>query len=572
VSTLDTVVDRLQDAPVAPARPAPRGPAVLPLVILLVAAVSFAVSATSLLHAPPTEYGLLASASPLLAASILLTAIGFTLAVRRRSVRVAVLGVFLMIVVQRLPTTIGTDSPMYAWVYKHLGVVDYIQHEHALAWGVDVYNGWPGVFGLTAWFCDLTGLSPTTFAHWFTPFWHLLFAVLIYAAARAWDLDRMQSVVAVFVAVTVNWVAQDYFSPQALAMLFAVGVITVMGCSRGKPVGVWLTVLLFTAIVITHQLTPFWLLSAIGVLAVTRRLKPWWIFLPLGAILLSFVAYNYGAIAGFLDFSGDVVENAKSNVPTVGSAGQQITSTAVRLLSGALWLSAAGVLAYRMFRRQTFFALGVLVVTPMFIIAGASYGGEAIFRVFLYSLVGCSIVLAPGLVGLLQRNWKGFVPGLAAVVIATALAAQGYFGGWFAYIMPKAQVDAINKVLLDTDFPAYVSSPVPGWPQRGNWRYVDYARYKFWYDHSFIVEENLIGSKFDSGDDYPRLIKMIAERTDASTYLVLNTQMSWYTYYFGVLPLDAIDNLREQARNDPFWKVVYDDADVSVFRHDIELD
>jgi hypothetical protein len=569
-----TVVDAVvQDAPVptVPARPE-RARRSLPLIILLVAAVAFGYAATTIRDAPHTEYGLLASASPTFLASILLTTLGFVMAVRRNSLVLAVLGVALMIVVQRLPMAIGTDSPMYGWVYKHLGVVDYIQHADTLAWGVDVYNGWPGVFVLTAWFCDLTGLSPTAFAQWFTPLWHVLFALLIFAAARAWDLNAMQSVVASFLAATVNWVAQDYFSPQATAMLLAVGIIVVMGYARDRPVGVWLIVALFTAITITHQLTPFWLLSAIGLLAVTKRLKPWWIFIPLGVILLGYTAFNFSAISGFLDFSGDIVDNAKSNVPTIGSDGQQLTSLAVRLLSGGLWLSAAGVLAYRMFRRQPFFALGVLVVSPMFIIAGASYGGEAIFRVFLYSLVGCSIVLAPGLVRLLQGRWFAGAGGASILVVATALAAQGYFGGWYAYLMPKAQVEAVNKVLMEADFPAYVSTPVPAWPQRGNWRYVDYARFKDWYDHSFILQENLTGSRFDTDMDYPRLTKMIGERADASTYMVLTDQMSWYTYYFGVLPLDAVGNLKEQALNDPFWKVVYDDGDVAVFRHDIELD
>jgi hypothetical protein len=378
-------------------------------------------------------------------------------------------------------------------------------------------------------------------------------------------------VTAAFLAVTVNWVAQDYFSPQAAAMLMAVGVIIVMGHSRQRPAAVWLILLLFTAVTITHQLTPFWLLAAIGLLAVAKQLKPWWIVFPLGAILLAFVAYNYEAIAGFLDFSGDIVDNAKSNVPTVGSPGQQLTSASVRVLSGVLWASALGVLAYRAWRRRPYFAVGVLVVSPMLILAGASYGGEAIFRVFLYSLTGCSIVLAPGLVGLLQGNWRRLVAGVTIVIVAAALSAQGYFGGWFAYLMPKAQVDAVNQVLLEADFPAYVSTPVPAWPQRGNWRYVEYDRFKYWYDHSFILEENLMGSAFDAQTDYPRLTKMIGERTDASTYLVLTEQMDWYSYYFGVLQLGAMDNLREAARNDPFWKLVYDDGAVTVFRHDIEV-
>jgi hypothetical protein len=570
MTVLDTVIEDRTEPPVLAPPPHPARPW-LPLAVLAVAAVAFVFSTFTMADAPPTEYGLLASASPAFVVSILLTALGFAMAVRRNSLRVAGIAVFVMIVVQRLPMTIATDSPMYAWVYKHLGVVDYIQHEHAIARGVDVYNSWPGAFGLTAWFCDLTGLSPTTFAHWFTPLWHLLFTVMVFAAARAWSLDRMQSMVATFVAVTVNWVAQDYFAPQAFAMLFAVGIIILMGYSRQRPAGLALIVVLFAATTITHQLTPFWLLAAIGLLAVTRNLKPWWIFIPLGVILLSYVAYNYQAISGFLDFSGDLVDNAKSNVPTIGSEGQQWTSLAVRVLSGGLWLSAAAVLVVRMVRRQPFFALGVLVGSPMLIIAGASYGGEAIFRVFLYSLVGCSIVLAPVLTGLLQGRWIAATAGVSAVLVASALAAQGYFGGWYAYLMPKAQVEAINKVMLEADFPAYMSSPVPGWPQRGNWRYVDYARFKDWYDHSFIIQENLIGTGFDAGEDYPRLTRMISERTDASSYLVINDQMAWYTYYFGVLPLDAISNLKEQARNDPFWKVIYDDDGVAIFKHDIEI-
>ncbi|CAN5472678.1 hypothetical protein BH11ACT6_BH11ACT6_42280 [soil metagenome] len=571
MTVLDTVIEDRQDSQPTRhrAQPIPARPWLAPAV-LAVAALAFAFAATTL-DAPPSEYGLLTSASPLLLASILLTAVGFVLAVRANSFRVAGLAVFLMIVVQRLPTAIGTDGPMYPWVYKHLGVVDYIQHTNALAHGVDVYNDWPGIFGLTAWFSDLTGLSPTAFAHWFTPGWHLLFVLLIFAAARAWDLDRMQAMVAVFVAASINWVAQDYFSPQGTAMLLAVGVIIVMGHSRQRPVAVPILIVLFAAVVISHQLTPFWLLAAIGLLAVTKRLKPWWIFIPLGVILLAFVASNYSAISGFLDFSGNVVDNAKSNVPTVGSPGQQLMSMMVRALTAAMWLSTAAVLAYRAYRRQPFFALGVLAFSPMLIIAGASYGGEAIFRVFLYSLVGCSIILAPGLLGLLQGRRMAFGTGMAAVLVATALSAQGYFGGWFAYLMPRAQVEAVNNVLMEADFPAYVSTPVPSWPQRGNWRYVDYSRFKDSYDHSFVVQMHLAGAAFDAKTDYPLLTKMVGERTDASTYMVLTDQMDQYAYYFGVLQTNGMDELREQALEDPFWKLVYDGDGVMVFRHDIEL-
>ena len=191
---------------------------------------------------------------------------------------------------------------------------------------------------------------------------------------------------------------------------------------------------------------------------------------------------------------------------------------------------------------------------------------------FLYSLVGCSIILAPGLLGLLQGRRVAFGTAIATVLVATALSAQGYFGGWFAYLMPRAQVEAVNNVLMGADFPAYVSTPVPSWPQRGNWRYVDYARFKDSYDHSFIVQQHLMGSSFDAGTDYPLLTQMVGERADASTYLVLTDQMDQYAHYFGVLQTGGMDNLREQALEDPFWKLVYDGDGVLVFRHDIEVE
>ncbi len=205
---------------------------------MLAAAAAFAYAATTLRNSRISEYGLLATASPLLIASIVLTALAFAAAVRRREFRAAVVATALMIAVQRLPAVIATDSPpMYSWTYKHLGVVDYIQHEHALARGIDVYHSWPGLFGFTAWLSDLSGVAPVTLAHGFTPpLFHVVFVSLVFVAARAWDLDRLQALTASFLAAALNWVAQDYYSPQSTVMVLTAGIVCLIGLSRTKPV------------------------------------------------------------------------------------------------------------------------------------------------------------------------------------------------------------------------------------------------------------------------------------------------------------------------------------------------
>ena len=378
----------------------------LPWVILAVGVGLFAYGVTTIPVTVPSQFGLLAVASPAYVSSILLTATGFVVAIRKGNLRAAAVATFLMIVVQRLPRTIATELPMYGWTYKHLGVVDYIQHSHTLARDADIYNCWPGTFAVTAWFSDLTGVSPWTIAHWFIPVFHVFFAIVVYGTARAWRLNSMTALTATFLVVTLNWVEQDYFSPQATVIFLAVAIFGLVGLSHDRPVGTVLIIVLFAAATVTHQLTPYWIAGAIGVLVVTRKMRPWWIIFPLAVILLGFLIYNWDQASHYELFSANPVENAESNVPTPGVLGQRITSVMIRVLSASMWLGTALILFIRWRKKQPFWANAVFALSPMMILGGQSYGGEAIFRVFLYSLVGCSIVIAPVVVAAIRGSMK----------------------------------------------------------------------------------------------------------------------------------------------------------------------
>lgn len=537
---------------------------------ILLAAAAFAIGFGSIRHAAVTEYGLLASASPWYGSSIGLTAFAFAIAIRRNHIRVAVTSVALMILVQRLPSTLSTDKPMYSWTYKHLGVVDYIQHEQTLARGVDIYNGWPGLFAMTAWFSDLTGIEPVSIAHWFTVGFHFLFAGLAYSAARAWNVDKRGAIVVSFLVVTLNWVGQDYYSPQATAMLLTAAILVLVGLSRQSPRGTALIILVFGALTITHQLTPYWLFFAMTLMAVTKRLKPWWIIVPLAVILFSYLAYNFDEVNNFTLFSTDVANNAKGNIPTVGSVGQQMTSLAVRVLSGSMWALTGLCIIRRWRRKEPFFIFGVLALSPLLILAGQGYGGEAIFRVFLYSLLGCSILLAPPLVKMLTKRLFTFFVAVFLLVAGSALSAQGYLGAWFANTMPKEQVEASETVLEQADFPAYLTVVAPVWPQRSSWRYVEYARFSDHFDDPMIFAAKLIGSHFDTDADYAKFTEAINSRQNAPTYLIFTEQMRLYAWYFGILPLDAMPNLKQRMLRDPSWQTVYDAQGLSVFRRTVE--
>ena len=545
----------------------------LPWAILALALVLFVYGERTIPTAVPSQWGLLAVASPTYAAAILLVALAFAVAVRRANAPAMVVAIALTIVVQRLPRTIATDMPMYAWTYKHIGVVDYIQHAHTLARDVDIYNGWPGLFALTAWFSDLTGVPVTEIAHWFTPVFHVIFAVVVFGVARCWGLNLMHALTATFLVATLNWVEQDYYSPQATVMVLVAGVLMLVGLSRDRPVGTLLIILLFGAATVTHQLTPYWTLMVIGLLVITRRMRPWWIVIPLAAMLGAYLLYNWDQASQYTLFSSDVLDNAKTNIPTVGVLGQRVTSAGVRGLSATMWVITAIVLLVRWRRKQAFLASGILALSPMLILGGQNYGGEAVFRVFLYSLIGCCLVLAPVLVGALQGGIKRYAAGLAALGVATALSAQGYTGSWYANVMPKSQVDTARVVLGQAELPSYLTAVAPVWPERSSWRYVDYARFDAHFDGLMINAANLAGRHFISQTDYEEFVYALNSRPDASTYLIITDQMRVYSWYFGILPWDALPNLKEWLKRDTErWQPFFDGEGITVFVHKVDTD
>lgn len=526
----------------------------------------------ALANAGISEFGLLVSGSPLFVVAIVLVASAMAVALRRGLVGAALAATIGMVAVQRLTPTLITEVPMYSWTYKHIGVVDYLQTHGELARGVGVYHDWPGVFAATAWFCDLTGLSPIALAHWWTPLYHLIMVGLVIAVARAWGQSRLTSVTAAFLVETLNWVAQDYFSPQATVMALGLGIFVVFGLSRRRPALTPVALLLFAAVVVSHQLTPYWLTLVALLLVLTRNLRPWWLPVAMGVMTLAMLWLNYDSVSHFTLFSADVVGNAQSNVPTKGVFGRQVTSLIIRGMSMGLWVTAA-ICAFRDRRaHRPVMARAVLAFSPFVILGAQSYGGEAIFRIFLYALPGCALLIAPHLVGVMRATTRGLrslfrrTVATIAVVIAALASAQSYYGGWFANLMTREQVLYADYLLKEAPLPSYLMVAAPSWPERVNGRYVDFARFRTGYDYPMVYAAKLIGSDFTADADYQTFNEVVAGRTGGPTFLIISDQMEIYDWYFGLLPEGALDNLADRMRRDPAWAQIYTTDSFVVFR------
>src|SRR5262249_22318037 len=159
------------------------------------------------------------------AAGLLVIGATLQVALRTRSDVITLLYLVALVVVLFGTVPAVSAEPHYAWVYKHVGVSRFLGVNHTPDLNADIYNRWPGFFALTAVFSDLTGVSnPIVYAGWSEVFFALLQAFLIRSAVRMWVEDDRVADGAALLFLLGNWVAQGYFSPQALDFTLALAL------------------------------------------------------------------------------------------------------------------------------------------------------------------------------------------------------------------------------------------------------------------------------------------------------------------------------------------------------------
>ncbi|TFB84418.1 hypothetical protein E3O44_15135 [Cryobacterium algoricola] len=572
-----------------------------PLLLSLLAALVFAVALPGLADAVPTQNGLLFSSAPGLPAgavfvgAVLLAVLAFCLAVRRRNPLEASVALLVYIACFRLPVALAAPEPIYGWTYKHLGVVDYIERHGTLLQGIDIYSGWPGVFAAIAWFGTVTGVPVVVIAQWFSLGIHLALAVAVFALCRAFGLAPLTALVGAFVAETANWIGQDYLSPQALTYLLAVILLTLLLRSRERPVFGWLSVPLFAAITVSHQLTPYWLIGITLALGLTRQVRPRYLGLVFALIAGGYLAANYDAVASFGLLSGfDPVANAHSGFAGSGSLGQTLTALAARASAIALWGGAAlaavlAIVRAKRMRAPTWIAL-VLAFSSFALLAGQNYGGEAIYRVFLYSIPGCALLVAPlveralsagrpagpfgpanpanpanaGDPAVRRRPRHGAVAATLVALLLSAASLQAYYGAWFSNLIRSDSLAVAESLLRTGKAPALILSIAPVGPSRMLAEYADFAAIDGQYDASMTSWSGWLGQGFETTDATDRLTTDLAD-SDRPIYVFVTSQMADYSDYYGLYPAGAVDRFTAQLAANPGWTTLVDTPTVHLF-------
>ncbi len=565
----------------APAERGSRGTTALLAVGLLVSLGLWVAALPGIRTAEPSIFGLLASGPvllPIALAGVLLIGL---LALRLHRPVLAGAAVGGLVLVLRGTTSFGTEAAGPSWAYKHIGVVEQLLAQQQVTPGTDIYMNWPGMFSAAAYLSDLSGVSTLALALWITPVVHVVIALQAFALARVFGATVTGSVAASMLIVVVNWVGQDYFAPQALALCLAGGVLVTLAQSRASRTCAVLSVVLFAAIVPTHQLTPFWLLGLGIVLAVLRRV-PWWVLLAMVAVLAAFVIPRLDVVETYGLFSGfDPVGNATNNVPGVQARGSDMGSLVARATVVVMWLSTLAVLVVRLhragwrrpWRHAHVVVPAVMAFSPIALLGGQNYGGEAINRVILYSCLGCAAVLGPALAGVLQRRLLPAAAAAVWAVVLTALAAQASFTQWPMNVIRDEDV-AATRWLAQEAPDATVIPVVFNWPGR------------VWtaYDRYFVLEpakdaslEGILSMQAaDAGEpvapngievDLAELEQIVQQRPEDPAYVVFSASMRARDEYYATYRPGVYQDLLDAVRTSPDWELVRSGDDLWAFQY-----
>ncbi|MCB0911304.1 MAG: hypothetical protein KDB60_06790, partial [Propionibacteriaceae bacterium] len=302
-----------------------------------------------------------------------------------------------------------------------------------------------------------------------------------------------------------------------------------------------------------------------------------WVMFVFAAMVISWTALNYDVVSSYgsifhFDPMGNVARNVNGGNP---SDGQRLTSWSGRFTTISTWLVTGVILLIRWRRkrnRRLTLTLAALALGSFTVLLGQSYGGEAIFRVFLYSVPGCALVIAPvverWLTARARRARLGVLAASAWLLVLTATAAQAFYGAWFSNRVDADALAASVWIVENASPDSRVLALAPGAPGRVVARYTEFVRHDRNFDGGVNAWDGWLGSDFEDDRVERMTNSMLSE--GLPTYAVVTQQMKVYNDYYGLFPGGAITRFEQQLVDNPHWTVIVHTPTLTIVQLDLE--
>ncbi|WP_449063684.1 glycosyltransferase [Planomonospora algeriensis] len=497
-------------------------------------------------------------------------------------------------------------SLRYSWAWKHVSVIDYLIRHGATDPEISplaAYHQWPGFFSFFAMMTEAAGLPDALgIAAWGPAVFNTAMLLPLLLLFRTVTRNRQLVWGAVWVYFSCSWVGQDYFSPQAttLVLYLTVLVVVVRRFRRGPiragddpeglgaeppPVSgtrrrlVW-TVLLalpIVAIASSHQLTPLMLVAGLAALSVLRRHRNLGILLFTGSAVLVWDAVAAWQLleARFSDIVeslGDAGGNLDDGLLSLGTAapGQVIVAYADRALSAGLWLLAAGgAFLRRRWLRRPGLPLLVIGLSPLLFLAAGSYGGEIMFRIYLFTLPLSAFLAA----ALFLPARRAFVRVLILPLVLMLMVTGFFFGNYGkeqSNYFTQDEVRLVRAVHRAAPEGSLIVAPTFFLPAA----YDYYERYQ----HSWLDElprsraaapgmPKYVPTRVELVQDpVPSLIGLMSSvPPGGKAYLVLNRAQKAAIETAGIFPKGTVDRLRRGVEASDRFRVLIRNSGGAVY-------
>jgi hypothetical protein len=538
--------------------------------------------------------------------ALLVVSAGTELARRRLSEwRMAIHAVALVVILYGTAPLVYSEG-RYSWLYKTIGVVQYVNAHGQLDRHIDIYQNWPGFFALTAWFGKVAGVaSPLAYAKWAQMVFELAALPLLYLIYDALSLTVQQRWLALLLYSASNWIGQDYFSPQALGTLLSLGIMAItlrwlyVGSSsqtsrrgrrratandglRGPPAksaqntAVFCITLglIYFVLTFTHELSPYMLAVQLGALGAAGLLRPRWLGIALAVIAVGYLlprfAYvndTYGLLNSMGNFFGNV---APPKFPVAVAASQRLLARCAEVLSLGLWgLAMIGAWLRWRSSGRVVLAIVLLAFSPIILLAIEAYGQEGILRVYLFSLPWTAALAALALARKPEGSRSHRTERAAGIAVLRAPVALGlilalffpaFFGSDRFAVMPQPEVAAVTSFLENARAGVvyYANNDAP---------LADTARYNLFSLKPIFGNGGLLGET-PVGTDIAEVIAANAlfyRHGNQPIYVLVTASMIAFNEAYRVIPPSSFPILLDALAHSRAWKMVAGGADTAIY-------
>jgi hypothetical protein len=495
--------------------------------------------------------------------------------------------VIALIAMLHATPTILYGTLRYAWAWKHVAVIDYLLRHG----GTDTtnsqlsaYNQWPGFFTLNAQIVRLAGLKTALdYAAWGPPINNLLMIAPLVLILRTMTRDRRVLWGAIWLFYSCAWTGQDYFSPQAFVFTLFLAVLGIvlnratertLAPEQTRPPAagnlIWILLLLPLVAVIdsSHQLTPLMLVLALAALALSRRRTPVLLWTLAAAVACSLIwdatvaaPYIRDNISSIVNSFGSLDANATAplNAAATTSNEQQVIAyvdTAAAI--GVALLAIAAVLLHKHLRRSSAF---LLTLAPLPMLAANNYGGEVIFRVYLFALPAAAFLNRRLLLPTPARPWTARVHAVvfpAFLMVLLAAFVVPYYGKESENYFPPDEIAAVNYLYTTAPHGSVIIAATGDYP--GGNLYYEYYEQISWLDQISGPGRVLV-----EADPLDSLKDQLFEHGTPAYFILTRSQIA-EIQTAGLLPATTLQQLEQVATTSPQFTVVYRNADAVIVK------